>query len=82
MVTYQGSPVGFIVAGALVIASSRLWATLFTRIAEVFYPLLFRRPAQPGERSTMILLFTASTALVGAILLILGLLRLVGVLDG
>jgi hypothetical protein len=80
VITYRGTPLDFILGGIAVIATSPLWAKMFSYIMAYIYPLLFAEEITRTGHRKWTLTFTISTAGVGLSLALIGLFRLAHIL--
>jgi hypothetical protein len=78
VVTYQGAPVGFLVAGLIVVVTSRLWARLFGYVTEQIFPVVFGHDISSSQRRRFVFAYTVSTVFIGLFLMVIGSLRLTG----
>jgi len=77
MISYQGSPIGFVAAGALVVLTANLWSSLAVAVATRLAPVLLRRNLSKlldEQRAKAVLTYVY--AAIGISLVVVGLLRL------
>jgi hypothetical protein len=72
MVTYHGSPAGFIVGGAIAMITSPFWGMLYAKVLDHFAPLVLGRPLSQQAREAWLRTLTLGVILIGALLLGLG----------
>ncbi len=78
MTTYQGSAGGFIVWGALAVITSVGWGILWTKVVEYVVPSVIGRAITRSEHKRLVIALSGWAAVVGLILLGIGVARLNG----
>lgn len=77
MVTVHGSPLDFIVGGALVILTNHFWGQLYTWVAQALHVGLLGRPLPSELNGPIPRACRASTVVVGVVLMAIGLTLLI-----